>query len=214
MRPVIGLTGSIAAGKSTAAKILRRLGYAVFDADAVVACALGPGGAAAEIVCRRMPEACSNGVVDKRVLARRATSDDAIYAALETILHPLVYAAAGDAIRQARRPLILDIPLLFETGGARYCDSVMVVDAAAPIRRARALRRPGVTAVALDRIEARQTPAAVKRRLADHLIRSGLDRRALRAQLRAALRRPRRARRRLSPAHRRALGDHAMRRPR
>lgn len=214
MRRVTGLTGSIAAGKSTAAKILRRLGYAVFDADAVVACALGPRGVAVDAVCRMMPDACRNGVVDKAALSRRATADDAIYTALEAILHPIVYAAAGDVIRRARRPLILDIPLLFETGGVAYCDDVIVIDAAAPIRRARALRRAGVTAAILDRIETRQTPAAVKRRLADHVVRSGLDRRAMRRQLRAALRRAPRARRRLSAAHRRALGDHAMRRPR
>lgn len=212
MSRVIGLTGSIAAGKSTAAVILRRSGCAVFDADREVARALAPGGVAVAAICALAPAACRDGVVDKRALARMATEDDRIYTALEGILHPIVFAAAARMIQRTHRPLVLDIPLLFETGGDTPCDAVIVVDAAAPIRRARALRRHGVNARILARIEARQTPAAVKRRLADHVVRSGLDRRALRVQLNRALRSRRFRRARLAPAHRRALGDHAMRR--
>ena len=178
---VLGLTGSIAMGKSTAAKIFRSLGVPVFDADADVHGLLAPGGAAVEAVGAAFPDCRSDGAIDRGRLARLAFGDAAALARLEAILHPLVRDAERRFLARAaaaRRPLVvLDIPLLFETGSERRVDAVAVVSAPAFLQRQRVLRRAGMTAERLAAIGARQLPDAEKRRRADFVIATGLDRR-------------------------------------
>lgn len=186
---VIGLTGSIAMGKSTAARAFRRLGVPVHDADAAVRRLLGPGGAAVASVARAFPGAVKNGAADRAELARRVFADPAALRRLEDILHPLVRLRARAfleaAARRRARVAVLDVPLLFETGGDKNCDWVVTVSAPAFLQTARVLRRPGMTAERLAATLARQTPDADKRRRADIVVPTGLDRgfsfRAIRA---------------------------------
>jgi len=175
---IIGLTGSIGMGKSTAAAILRRLGLPVHDADAAVHRLMESGGGAIDAVEAAFPGVTRDGAVDRRALAVRVLDDDRAMKQLESILHPLVRAEAlAFLARQARlrRPLVvLDIPLLFETGGERLCDAVIVVSAPPFIQRLRVLRRPGMTEAKMQSIMARQMPDAEKRRRADFIVQTGL----------------------------------------
>jgi dephospho-CoA kinase len=178
---VLGLTGSIAMGKSTAAQAFRSLGVPVFDADAVVHRLLERGGAAVGPVGTAFPDCRRDGAIDRRRLGRLAFRDLTALARLEAILHPLVRAAERRFLARAaaaRRPLVvLDIPLLFETGSERRVDAVAVVSAPAFLQRQRVLRRTGMTADRLAAIRARQLPDVEKRRRADFVITTGLDRR-------------------------------------
>lgn len=179
---VIGLTGSIGMGKSTAAAMLRRLGIPVHDADATVHRLTAPKGRAIVPIAARFPGVVdANGVLDRRALADRAYAAPSEIKALEAILHPLVRDAEKRFMMAARRRrvpvVVLDIPLLFETRGERRCDAVWVVSAAPTIQAQRVLRRPGMTAARLAEIRARQVPDAVKRRRADLVVPSGLGRR-------------------------------------
>jgi dephospho-CoA kinase len=178
---VLGLTGSIAMGKSTAAKAFRSLGVPVFDADAVVHCVLEPGGAAVRAVGEAFPDCRSDGAIDRQRLGRLAFGDPAALARLEAILHPLVRDAERRFLARAaaaRRPLVvLDIPLLFETGSERRVDAVAAVSAPVLLQRQRVLRRAGMTPERLAAIRTRQLPDAEKRRRADFVIATGLDRR-------------------------------------
>ena len=175
---IVGLTGGIAMGKSTAARQLRRMGLPVNDADAVVHRLYARGGPAVAAVQARFPEAVRDGAVDRLALGRAVFGRPEALRALERILHPLVrQETAAFLKRQARRrrPLVvLDIPLLFETGGEALCDYVVTVSAPAFLQRQRALARPGMTPEKLAGILARQTPDAVKRRRADCVVPSGL----------------------------------------
>jgi len=175
---VLGLTGSIAMGKSTAAAMLRRMRVPVHDSDAAVHALTGPGGAAVPALATAFPEAVAGGAVDRRALGARVFGDPAALARLEGILHPLVRIRTFDFLkRQARRRVpvaVLDIPLLFETGGEALCDRVLVVSAPEFLQRARALARPGMTEAKLAGILARQMPDAEKRRRADRVIPTGL----------------------------------------
>jgi dephospho-CoA kinase len=195
---VLGLTGSVGMGKSTAARELRRLGIPVHDADRAVHRLLGRGGAAVAAVATAFPGVVQAGAVDRQALGQRAFGDPAALKRLEAILHPLVRGAErrfiARARRQRRRLVALDIPLLFETGGAARCDLVLVVSAPRPIQLARVMARPGMTAERLAGMEARQMPDAEKRRRADIVIDTGLGRRHSRDLLRRALRRILRAR--------------------
>ena len=177
---VIGLTGSIAMGKSTAARAFRRLGVPVHDADAAVRRLLGPGGAAVAAVARAFPGAVKNGAADRAELARRVFADPDALRRLEGILHPLVRRRARaflEAAARRRAPVVvLDVPLLFETGGDRNCDWVVTVSAPAFLQTARVLRRPGMTAERLAATRTRQMPDADKRRRADIVVPTGLDR--------------------------------------
>ena len=177
---IIGLTGSVAMGKSTAARAFRRLGVPVHDADAAVRRLLGPGGAALDAIARAFPGAVRNGAADRAELARRVFADKAALARLEKILHPLVRRrtrAFLAACARRREPLVvLDVPLLFETGGERNCDLVVAVSAPAFLQSRRFLRRPGMTPARLAATLARQMPDADKRRRADIVIQTGLDR--------------------------------------
>ncbi len=182
---IIGLTGSVAMGKSAAARAFRRLGVPVHDADAAVRRLLGPGGAALAPVAKAFPGAVKNGAaaraeIDRAELARRVFADPDALGRLEAILHPLVRrrtrAFLAACARRREPVVVLDVPLLFETGGDRNCDVVVAVSAPAFLQARRFLRRPGMTAARLAATLARQTPDGDKRRRADIVIRTGLDR--------------------------------------
>ena len=172
---VLGLTGSIGMGKSTVAAMFRRLKVPVFDADAVVHALQAPGGAALAPIAAAFPGVVSGGILDRPVLGARVFGDDAALKTLEFIVHPLVAAARRRFLdRYRRRPLVvLDIPLLFERGGADDCDLVAVVSAPAEVQRARVLARPGMTPAKFDAILARQVPDVAKRARADVVIPTG-----------------------------------------
>jgi dephospho-CoA kinase len=195
---VLGLTGSIGMGKSTAAAMLRRLGVPVHDADATVHRLLGPGGGAVAPVARAFPggviEDARTGRtrIDRAALGRLVFADSAALHRLEAILHPLVRADERRFRRrmQARHvPLIvLDIPLLFESGGDRRCDATLVVTAPARIQRARVMARQGMTEERFAAILAKQMPDAEKRRRADFVVQTGLGRNATLRRLAAIVR--------------------------
>jgi len=176
---VLGLTGSIGMGKSTAAAMLRRLGLPVHDADATVHRLLAPKGAAVEDVAAVFPDAVVDGKVDRSRLGTAVFQDAAALGLLEAILHPKARQAALEFLdRESRRGstlVVLDIPLLFETSGEALCDEVLVVTAPDFVQEARVLSRPGMTREKLQGIRARQTPEAEKLRRADFVVRTGLD---------------------------------------
>lgn len=193
---VLGLTGSVGMGKTLAAQVLRRLGAAVFDADAEVHRLLGPNGAAVAAVAQAFPEAAlettKKGAIDMKSIDRgalgaRVFGDDDATDRLEAILHPLVAAATSAFLMaaSARREklAVLDVPLLFETGGADRCDAVAVVIAPAFLQAQRVLPRRGMTVKRLAAIRARQMPDGEKLRRADFIIHTGLDRRSSLRQL-------------------------------
>ena len=176
---ILGLTGSIAMGKSTAARMLRRrLGVPVHDSDAAVHALLAEGGAAVPLVARAFPGVVRDGAVDRRALGAVVFSDPQALRTLESLLHPMVSARSLAFLKhraRARNPLVvLDIPLLFETGGERRCDATIVVSAPALVQRQRVLARPGMTPAKLAGILARQMPDCEKRRRADFVVPTGL----------------------------------------
>lgn len=176
---VIGLTGSIAMGKSTAAKMLARMGYAHFDADAVVHALTGPGGKALPKIAAFAPEAVSaEHGMDRKALGDLAFKDRSVLKKLEAVLHPMVYAENRRLLalwqRQRRRKVLLDIPLLLEGRGEMRCDAVWVVSAPKRLQMQRALARPGMTMEKLQGILARQVPDSQKRRRAHVVIATGL----------------------------------------
>jgi dephospho-CoA kinase len=178
---VLGLTGGIAMGKSHAARLFRAFGLPVFDADAAVHALLGPRGAAVAAVEAAFPGSRDgDGGIDRQVLGRKIFGTGAAKRRLERILHPRVRAAERrfleECCRRGERLVVLDIPLLFETGAKRRCDRVAVVSAPPLLQAQRALRRPGMTAAKLAAILQGQLPDRIKRRRADFVIRSGLDR--------------------------------------
>ena len=177
---VLGLTGSIGMGKSSAAAMLRRLRVPLFDADAMVHRLLAPGGAAVARVEAEFPDVeDGEGGIDRQRLGRRVFGDRAALHRLEAILHPMVRAGERRFLasaRATRQPLaVLDIPLLFETGGERRCDLVLVVSAPPWLQRQRVMRRPGMTDSRFRAILAAQLPDGEKRRRADFVLPTGLD---------------------------------------
>ncbi len=163
---VLGLTGSIAMGKSTAAATFRALTVPVFDADRAVHRLLAPGGAAVAAVAAAFPGCARDGAIDRRALGRLAFAEPAALARLEAILHPKVRSLERRFLARcaaARRPLVvLDIPLLLETGGERLVDAVAVTSAPPAVQAQRVLGRPGMTAERLAAIRARQLPDAAE----------------------------------------------------
>ena len=172
VRPyVLGLTGSIGMGKTTTAAMFAAEGVPVWDADAAVHRLYAPGGAGVAAVGALCPEAVGPGGVDRGALKAWLAGDPARLAALEAAVHPLVAADRAAFLAGAEAPVVLlDIPLLFETGGEALCDAVVVVSAPAQVQRARVLARPGMTDEVLTRLLARQMPDAEKRARADHVI--------------------------------------------
>lgn len=178
---VLGLTGSIGMGKSTAAAMLRRLGCPVHDADAVVHRLYGRGGRAVPAITDAFPGAVRDGAVDRVALAALVLNDPQAIHRLEHIVHPLVRAEGEAFLRRCARRrvpvVVMDIPLLFETGGRDRVDQVVVVSAPPAVQRARVLARPGMTEAKFRAILARQMPDGEKRRRADHVVETGLGRR-------------------------------------
>ena len=179
---ILGLTGSIAMGKSTASGIFHAFGVPVFDADGAVHALFAPSGAAVQPVLDAFPE-CGDvkSGIDRKALGQAVFDDQEALQRLERIVHPLVRATQRRfLVRQvaARRPLaVMDIPLLFETGGDRLMDAVAVVSAPAFLQAQRVLRRPGMSRQRLDAILARQLDDRLKRKRADFVIPTGLGRR-------------------------------------
>lgn len=179
---VLGLTGSIAMGKSTASGFFQALGVPVFDADGAVHQLFVSGGAAIKPVLKAFPD-CGDpsGGVDRKQLGRQVFDNADALRRLERIVHPLVRGVQCRFLsHQAanRSPLVvMDIPLLYETGGDRLMDAVAVVSAPAFLQEQRVLRRPGMTKERLAAILERQVPDRIKRKRADFVILTGLDRR-------------------------------------
>ena len=184
---VLGLTGSIGMGKSTATNTFRRLGFPVFDADAAVHQLQGRGGRAVAPIGAAFPGSVNDGRVDREALRRAVLGDPTALKRLERIVHPLVRDAErrflARARREGRRLAVLDVPLLLETGGEKRVDQVVVVSAPASVQAVRVLRRPGMTAERLASIRARQMPDADKRRRADVVVHTGLSRRFAQAAI-------------------------------
>jgi dephospho-CoA kinase len=190
---VVGLTGSIGMGKSTAASMLRRMGVPLFDADQMVHRLLAPGGGGVAKVAATFPGMrAENGGIDRKRLGQRVFGNREALARLEAILHPMVAAAEKRFLAHARarrEPVaVLDIPLLYESRGAGRCDYVIVVSAPAMLQRQRVMRRPGMTAARFAAIRKQQMPDAEKRRRADFVVPTGLDRGLSMRRLRAIIR--------------------------
>ena len=174
---VLGLTGSIGMGKTTVCGFLRDLGVPVLDSDAVVHALYGPGGAAVGPVGSLFPSALKDGGIDRAALSPLVLGpgNERNRTALESAVHPLVAAAreafVGDARARGEPLVVLDIPLLYETGRQADCHAVAVVSTGNPqLQRERVLARPGSSAEKLDAILARQVPDAEKRQRADYVI--------------------------------------------
>lgn len=178
---VIGLTGSIGMGKSTAAAALARMGLPVHDSDATVHRLFARGGAAVSPVAAAFPDALVDGAIDRKALGGLVFHDKAALRRLEQIVHPLVRRESRKfltACARRREPLaVLDVPLLFEVGRQGDCDLTILVTAPSFIQAQRVLRRPGMTPQRLADIRARQMPDGKKRKLADFVVQTGLGRR-------------------------------------
>jgi dephospho-CoA kinase len=178
-RPLIlGLTGSIGMGKSATASVLRAFRIPVQDADAVVHRLLRADRAVIAAIDTAFPGVVMAGQVSRAQLGAAVFGNPAALRRLEAIIHPRVTAERLVFLkRNARhRLVVLDIPLLFETGIDKSCDRVMVVTAPAQVQAARVLRRPGMTLARFDAIRAQQWPDLAKRRRADYIIPTGLGR--------------------------------------
>jgi dephospho-CoA kinase len=187
---VLCLTGSLAMGKSTAAKFFAECGVPVHDSDAVVH-ALYEGEAVA-LIEAAFPGSTSGGKVDRGKLAEMVVNDRAALARLEAIIHPLVTASRDEFVARAQARgasvVVVDIPLLFETDAQSKCDAVVVVSAPAEDQRRRALDRPGMTEQKFAALLAKQIPDAEKRRRADFVVDSSQGFDHTRAQIRDILR--------------------------
>jgi len=186
---VLGLTGSFGMGKSTTARFFAEAGVPVHDADAVVHRLYE--GEAVRAIEAAFPGTTAGGKVDRSRLAARVLNDPPALKRLEAIVHPLVQAAEqrllAEAEARGEKVAVLDIPLLFETGGDQRVDAVVVVSAPSEVQRARALERPGMTLEKLELILAKQMPDAEKRRRADFVVDTSQGFEAARQQVRAIL---------------------------
>jgi dephospho-CoA kinase len=186
---VLGLTGSIGMGKSTAAKMFAEAGVPVHDSDEAVHRLYA--GKAAPLVEAAFPGVTRDGTVDRALLGQRVLGDAAALKTLEAIIHPLVRADADAFLARHRAAgaqlAVLDIPLLFETGGRNRVDKVVVVSAAAAAQRERVLSRPGMAEEKFAAILAKQVPDAEKRRMADYVVDTGSSFEETRAALAAII---------------------------
>jgi len=187
---VLGLTGSIGMGKSTAAGFFAEEGVPVYAADAAVHALYA--GVAAPAIEAAFPGTTVDGTVDRDRLTARVLGDSGALERLEAIVHPLVrreeerFLAAADAA--GAKVAVLDIPLLFETGGDKRCDAVVVVSAPADVQRERVMSRPGVSEEKFNTLLGKQMPDAEKRARADFIVDTAQDFDSTRAQIRAILR--------------------------
>ena len=186
---ILGLTGSLGMGKSTTAKMFADEGVPVHDADAAVHRLYE--GLAAPLIEAAFPGTADAGKVDRDKLAQRVLGDSAALEKLEVIVHPLVQRAEKlfleEAARKGARVAVLDIPLLFETGGDQRCDAVVVVSAPPAVQRARVFERPGMTEQKFAAILAKQMPDEDKRARADFVVDTSKGFDAARAQVRDIL---------------------------
>lgn len=169
---LVGLTGSIGMGKSETAKLFARLGIPVYDSDAAVHGLYEPGGAAVGAIANAFPAAVKDGRVDRAELSKHLAADRTAFKTLEAIVHPLVARDQALFLEKSAgaEMVVLDIPLLFETGGHARMDAVVVVSAPQGVQRARVLARPGMTPDKLDHILSRQMPDAEKRAKAHFVV--------------------------------------------
>jgi dephospho-CoA kinase len=177
---ILGLTGSIGMGKSTAAAAFRALGVPVHDADKTVHRLLAKGGRAVEEIAKIFPKALKAGAIDRAYVADAVFGEPQALASIEAILHPLVRREEtkflGACQRRRCKLVVLDIPLLFETGGESRCDAVVAVSAPRFVQERRVMRRPGMTKGRFESILARQTPDREKCWRADFVVMTGLGR--------------------------------------
>jgi dephospho-CoA kinase len=189
---VLGLTGSIGMGKTAAAAMLLRMGLPLHDADKAVHRLLAKGGAAVAEVEAAFPGVEVGGAVDRQRLAGRVFEDPEALARLEAILHPAVRRLAREFLKQQARNgrwlAVLDIPLLFETGGEALCDAVIVVSAPRFVQEARVLGRRAMTPARFRAILTKQMPDREKRRRADFVVNTGGSKFETLRQLRAIVR--------------------------
>jgi dephospho-CoA kinase len=178
---VIGLTGSIAMGKTETAKMFASLGVPVSDSDAIVHELYDRGGAAVEPIGQAFPEAVIDGRVDRAVLSRRLAAEPHGFERLQAIVHPLVRQGQQKFLTRCRsegaKLAVLDIPLLFEAGRDQEVDHIVVVSASPDIQKARAMKRAGMTEEKFKALLARQLPDEEKRARADFVVDTskGLD---------------------------------------
>ena len=173
----IALTGSIGMGKSTVARMFEAAGVPVFDADAVVRQLQGPGGALIQRIGELFPGCVRSGTLDRECLAEIVLADRSKLTLLENVVHPAVREWREAFIEEHKDApaLMFEIPLLFETGGEKDFDKVIVVSAPAEVQRARVLERQGMSADKLHSILERQMPDEEKRRRADFVVDTGGD---------------------------------------
>jgi dephospho-CoA kinase len=187
---ILGLTGSIGMGKSTTGKMFAEAGIPVHDSDAAVHRLYE--GEAVPLIEAAFPGTTADGRVDREKLAQQVVGKPEAFRTLEGIVHPLVRAAAGRFLREAEakgaRMVVLDIPLLFETGGEGRVDAIVVVSAPPAVQRARVLGRPGMTEERMAAILAKQMPDAEKRRRAHFVVDTSRDFDSARAQVRGIVR--------------------------
>lgn len=188
---VLGLTGSIGMGKSTTSAMFQAEGVPVYDSDAAVHALYAAGGAAVAPVEAAFPGVVVDGAIDRARLSARVVGNSEALAKLEAIVHPLVGAHRIGFFEKAEAEgheiVVLDIPLLFETGGEKKVDKVVVVSAPADVQRARVLARPEMTPEKFEAILARQIPDAEKRARADFVIDTGQGLEAAHHQVRDLL---------------------------
>jgi dephospho-CoA kinase len=188
---LVGLTGSIGMGKSTTAAMFRDEGVPVYDADAAVHAIYAPGGAAVGPIEAAFPGTTDANGVDRARLSAKVVGKPEELKRLESIVHPLIAESRGAFFQEARAKnadiVVLDIPLLFETGGEKAMDAVVVVSAPADVQRARVLDREGMDQAKLDAILARQMADAEKCARAHFVVDTGLGLDHARAQVREIL---------------------------
>jgi dephospho-CoA kinase len=161
---ILGLTGSIGMGKSTTAQMFADQGVPIWDADAVVRKLYGTGGAAATKIAQHYPDTIENGAVSRRKLRELIATDPKILDHIQTLVHPLVAAdRAAFLATSTAKVILLDIPLLFETGTDGLCDAIAVVSVPSDVQKSRVLARGEMTEADFDLILARQMPDAKKR---------------------------------------------------
>jgi dephospho-CoA kinase len=186
---VLGLTGSVGMGKSATAQMFADEGVPVFDADAAVHRLYE--GEAVPLIAAAFPGVVSEGRVDRERLSRAVVGDPKAFAKLEAIIHPLVHAARAQFLAAAKARgaaiALLDIPLLFETGGERQVDKIVVVSAPAPVQKERVLARQGMTEAKFGAILSKQMPDSEKRKRADFVVDTSRGFEAARADVRAIL---------------------------
>jgi dephospho-CoA kinase len=177
---ILGLTGSIGMGKTTAAGMFRYLGIPVYDSDAAVHRLLGPGGDAVAAIDKIFPGVVEDGAVNRKALGERVFGNPDALKKLEAIVHPLVRRVQENYLKRAaarrEKIVVLDVPLLFETHGDEVCDIVIVVSAPRFLQEARVLARGGMTREQFEAVLARQVSDLEKRRRADFVVPSGLGR--------------------------------------